>query len=185
MAPPFWINGALRSVIWLGAAGGLAYFKKPDGASLIAVPTDALGWLGGGIVLAGLAFHFWSSLTLARGERPGAAANTPVTDGPFRYIRNPIYLAGITLLLGVGLLYAPWRPVDLALPLLLFVYFHVSVVWVEEPALRRQFGSKYAETAGESRGGFLFQCHAHGLSNRTMQRTALHAAGDCQVVRSL
>jgi protein-S-isoprenylcysteine O-methyltransferase Ste14 len=146
--PPFWINGALRSVIWLGAAGGLAYFKKPEGASLLAVRTDALGWLGGGIVLAGLAFHFWSSLTLMRGERPGSAANTPVTDGPFRYIRNPIYLAGITLLLGVGLLYATWRPVDLALPLLLFVYFHVSVVWVEEPALRRQFGSKYAEYCG-------------------------------------
>ncbi len=101
MSPPFWINGALRSVIWLGAAGGLAYFKKPDGASFLAVRTDAAGWLGGGIVLAGLAFHFWSSVTLGRGERPGVAASTPVTDGPFQYVRNPIYLAGITLLLGV------------------------------------------------------------------------------------
>ena len=46
MAPPFWINAALRSVIWLGAAAGLAHFKKPDGASLLA---DALmplvGWV--------------------------------------------------------------------------------------------------------------------------------------------
>ena len=89
-APPFWIHAALRSVIWLGAAAGLAHFKKPDGASLLAVRTDAIGWLGGGIVLAGLAFHFWSSVTLARGERPGAAASTPVADGPFRYVRNPI-----------------------------------------------------------------------------------------------
>ena len=145
MAPPFWINAALRSVIWLGAAVGLAYFKKPDGASLLAVRTDAIGWLGGGIVLAGLALHFWSSVTLARGERPGAAASTPVTDGPFRYVRNPIYLAGITLLLGVGLLYSTWRAVDLALPLLLLVYFHLAVVWVEEPELRRQFGSEYEE----------------------------------------
>ena len=48
MTPPqFWINAALRSVIWLGAAVGLAYFKKPDGASLLAVRTDALGWLAG------------------------------------------------------------------------------------------------------------------------------------------
>ena len=145
MAPPFWINAALRSVIWLGAAAGWAYFKKPDGASLLAVRTDAIGWLGGGIVLAALALHFWSSATLARGERPGAAASTPVTDGPFRYVRNPIYLAGITLLLGVGLLYSPWRAVDLGLPLLLLVYFHVGVVRVEEPELRRRFGSKYEE----------------------------------------
>ncbi len=70
-------------------------------ASFLAVRTDAAGWLGGGIVLAGLAFHFWSSVTLGRGERPGVAASTPVTDGPFQYVRNPIYLAGITLLLGV------------------------------------------------------------------------------------
>ena len=145
MAPPFWINAVLRSFIWLGWAGGLAYFKKPDGASFLAVRTDAIGWLGGGIVLVGLVFHFWSSATLARGERQGAAASTPVTDGPFRYVRNPIYLAGITLLLGVGLLYSPWRAMDLGLPLLLLVYFHVAVVWVEEPELRRRFSSKYDE----------------------------------------
>jgi protein-S-isoprenylcysteine O-methyltransferase Ste14 len=145
VAAPFWTNAALRSVIWLGAALALAYFKKPNGASLFAVRTDAIGWLGGGIVLAGLALHFWSSATLGRGERRGAAANSPVTDGPFRYVRNPIYLAGITLLLGVGLLYAPWRAADFVLPLLLLLYFHVVVVRVEEPHLRRRFGSKYEE----------------------------------------
>jgi len=145
VAPQFWINAALPSVIWLGAAVGLAYFKKPDGASLLAVRTDAIGWLGGGIVLTGLALHFWSSATLGRGGRQGAAASTPVTDGPFRYVRNPIYLAGITLLLGVGLLYSPWRAVDLGLPLLLLLYFHVAVVLVEEPGLRRRFSSKYEE----------------------------------------
>lgn len=146
MAPPFWINAALRSVIWLGLAAGLAYLKKPDGASLLAIRTDAIGWLGGGIVLVGLSLHFWSSATLAKGERQGVAAVTPVTDGPFRYARNPIYLAGISLLLGVGLLYFPWRAwMDLGLPLLLLVYFHVAVVRIEEPELRRRFGPKYAE----------------------------------------
>ena len=122
---------------------GWAYLKKPDGASFLAVRTDAIGWLGGAIVLAGLALHFWSSATLARGERQGEAWSTLVTDGPFQYVRNPIYLAGITLLLGVGLLYSPWRAVDLGLPLLLLVYFHVAVVRVEEPELRRRFSLKY------------------------------------------
>src|SRR5262245_52465618 len=145
MTPQFWINAALRSVIWLGAAVGYAYFKKPDGASLLAVRTDAIGWLGGGVVFASLILHFWSTATLARGERQEGAASTPVTDGPFRYVRNPIYLAGITLLLGVGLLYSPWRAMDLGLPLLLLVYFHVAVVRVEEPELRQRFGAKYEE----------------------------------------
>jgi protein-S-isoprenylcysteine O-methyltransferase Ste14 len=145
VTPQFWINAATRSIIWLGAAAGYAYFKKPDGASLLAVRTDALGWLGGVILLAGLALHFWSTATLARGERQGWDATTPVTDGPFRYVRHPIYLAGILLLLGVGLLYAPWRALDLGLPLLLLAYFHVAVVRFEEPELRRRFGPKYDE----------------------------------------
>jgi protein-S-isoprenylcysteine O-methyltransferase Ste14 len=145
VTPQFWINAALRSVIWLGAAAVYAYFKKPDGASLLAVRTDALGWLGGGVVLASLALHFWSTATLARGERQGWDASEPVTNGPFRYVRNPIYLAGIGLLLGVGLLYSPFRALDLGLPLLLLVYFHLAVVRVEEPELQERFGSKYEE----------------------------------------
>ena len=124
MTPPqFWINAALRSVIWLGAAVGLAYFKKPDGASLLAVRTDALGWLAGVICTRRLRSPCVETATLARGERRGTAASTPVTDGPFRYVRNPIYLAGITLLLGVGLLYSPWRAMDVGLPLLLLCTF--------------------------------------------------------------
>jgi protein-S-isoprenylcysteine O-methyltransferase Ste14 len=143
--PQFWINAALRSVIWLGGAACLAYFKKPHGASVFAVRTDAIGWLAGAIAFAGLVLHFWSSVSLARSERQGAEADAPVMDGPFRYVRNPIYLAGITLLLGVGLLYSTWRPSDLALPLFLLLYFHVAVVKVEEPALRQRFGVKYDE----------------------------------------
>jgi protein-S-isoprenylcysteine O-methyltransferase Ste14 len=145
VAPQVWINAALRSVIWLGVAVGWAYLKKPDEASLLGVRTDAIGWLGAGIVLAGLTLHFWSSATLVRGERQGAPASTLVKDGPFRYVRNPIYLAGVTLLLGVGVLYLPWRVVDQGLPLLLLAYFHVAVVRLEEPELRRRFGSKYEE----------------------------------------
>ncbi|MCC7009481.1 MAG: isoprenylcysteine carboxylmethyltransferase family protein [Acidobacteria bacterium] len=143
MSPQSWINTALRSVIWLGAAAGWAYLQKPDGATVVTVRTDAIGWLGGGIVLAGLVLHFWGSAALARGERRGASR--PVTDGPFRYIRHPIYLAGIVLLLGVGLLCAPLRAVDVGVPLLLLAYFHVAVVRVEEPELRRRFGSTYEE----------------------------------------
>ena len=116
----FWINATLRSVIWLGMAGFLAYHKKPDGASVLAVRTDAIGWLGGSIVVAGVAFHLWSNVSLARGERQAAETSALVTDGAFRR-SDPIYLAGITLLLGVGLLYSRWPAVDLVLPLLLLL----------------------------------------------------------------
>ena len=146
VTPPLWVNAAIRSVIWLGGAAGLAYVKKPDGASVLAMRPDAIGWLAGGICVAGLALHVWSNVSLARGERQAMAGTSLlVTDGPFWYARNPIYLAGITLLLGVGLLYPTWEAKDLVLPLLLLVYFHLAVVRVEEPALRQHFGPTYEE----------------------------------------
>jgi protein-S-isoprenylcysteine O-methyltransferase Ste14 len=146
VTPPTWVNAAIRSVIWLGGAAGLAYLKKPDSASVLAVRPDAVGWLAGGICVAGLALHVSSNVSLARGEHQAAAGTSPlVTDGPFGYVRNPIYLAGITLLLGVGLLYPTWQARDLLLPLLLLVYFHLAVVRVEEPALRQHFPSTYEE----------------------------------------
>lgn len=149
MTPQFWINTALRSVIWFGASLGWAYSKTPDSGSLLDVRTDAVGWMGRVIVLAGLALHCWSTASLARGERHGSAALTPVDKGAFRYVRNPIYIAGIMLLLGVGLLYAPWRAIDAGLPLLLLLYFHVAVVYVEEPDLRRRFGPTYERYCDE------------------------------------
>jgi protein-S-isoprenylcysteine O-methyltransferase Ste14 len=96
--------------------------------------------------MVGLALHIWSNVTLARGERQATAGTSPlVMDGPFRYVRNPIYLAGITLLLGVGLLYPGWQAKDLVLPLLLLMYFHWAVVRLEEPALRQLFSQRYEE----------------------------------------
>jgi protein-S-isoprenylcysteine O-methyltransferase Ste14 len=146
MAQPFWIHAVSRSIVWLGGAGCLAYVKTPDGVSFLAVRPDAVGWLGGGIALAGLASHVWSNVTLARGERRSAAGESAlVADGPFRYVRNPIYVAGIALMLGVGLLYPGWSVVDLVLPLILLVFFHLRVVRFEEPALRQRFGRNYDE----------------------------------------
>jgi protein-S-isoprenylcysteine O-methyltransferase Ste14 len=138
-----WANALIRSIIWLGGAGLYASWKKPAAVSVLDVRTDAPGWLGVALLGAGLAMHCWSNVVLAAHDpAPGQAATLAAT-GPFRFVRNPIYLAGIILFTGVGLLYGPWHLKDLVLPLVLFVYFHVAVVRVEEPALRRLFGASY------------------------------------------
>jgi len=138
-----WANALIRSVIWLGGAGLYAYLKKPDGFSVLDVRPDAVGWLGVGLVGAGVVLHGWSNVVLARHDpAPGLAATLAAT-GPFRIVRNPIYLAGIVLLTGVGLLYRSWHIKELVLPGVLFVYFHLAIVRVEEPALRRLFGANY------------------------------------------
>jgi len=140
-----WLNAALRSVVWLGAAALNAYLKKPRDGSLLDIRADAPGWLGAGLLGAGLALHCWSNVVLARRELASdqASAAALAVVGPYRFVRNPIYLAGISLFWGVGLLYAPWRVADLAGPAVLLVFFHLRVIRWEEPALRNRFGERY------------------------------------------
>jgi len=146
MAAPFWLNAVIRSLVWLGATVLLAFLKKPDGANFAAVRTGFAGWLGIGLLVAGLALHFWSNVSLAKGEyETRRGSDTLVAYGPYRFVRHPVYLAGILLLLGAGLLYSPMVKADLVGGLVLLVYFHIFVVRAEEPALRRRFGPRYEE----------------------------------------
>jgi protein-S-isoprenylcysteine O-methyltransferase Ste14 len=140
-----WANALIRSVIWLGGAGFYASIKKPAGGSILDLRTDALGWLGAGLLAAGLVLHCWSNVVLARHDPAPDQAATLAATGPFRFTRNPIYLAGITMLAGIGLLYGTWQVDDLILPAALFLYFHLAVVYLEEPGLRSRFGAGYGD----------------------------------------
>ena len=146
MTTSSWVNAALRSIVWLGAVAWLAYLKKPDGGSVLAVRADAIGWLGAGLLVAGLAFHIWSNVSLARGEDAGGPAPTQlVVVGPYHHVRNPIYLAGVPLRLGTYLLHSTWRRGDAVAAVVLMAFFQLRVVRSEEPALRRRFGVAYEE----------------------------------------
>ena len=143
MAATFWRNAVLRSLVWLGAVAFLAYLKK-RAASIAAIRGDSIDWLGGGLLSVGLALHLWSNVTLARGERAASQGAAKLeTDGPYAFVRHPIYLAGVPLLLGTCLLYSQVTGPDLVAGLVLLALFHLRVVRGEEPALRRQFGQSY------------------------------------------
>jgi protein-S-isoprenylcysteine O-methyltransferase Ste14 len=64
-----------------------------------------------------------------------------VPGGPYRWVRNPMYLGALLLLVGFGLWYASLSMVLLALPALALA--HLFVVLYEEPTLRRRFGVPY------------------------------------------
>ena len=66
-----------------------------------------------------------------------------VAFGPFRYVRNPMSLGAVILLIGFGLCY---RSISILLSaLLLFLIFHLVAVFVEEPGLEKRFGGSYRE----------------------------------------
>jgi len=66
-----------------------------------------------------------------------------VTAGPYRLVRNPMYLLYVVFMLGEAILYRSW-------PLLVYtagfwLLAHAFVVGVEEKGLRRRFGAEYED----------------------------------------
>ncbi|HZC77232.1 MAG TPA: isoprenylcysteine carboxylmethyltransferase family protein, partial [Ktedonobacterales bacterium] len=64
-----------------------------------------------------------------------------VVQGPYRWVRNPMYIAVLAVVLGEALLFRSFLLVGYAL--LVWAIVHTFVVTVEEPSLRRQFGVSY------------------------------------------
>jgi protein-S-isoprenylcysteine O-methyltransferase Ste14 len=64
-----------------------------------------------------------------------------VVRGLFRYVRNPMYVAVVSVIVGQALWLA--RPALLAYAGLVWLAFHLFVLAYEEPTLRRQFGGEY------------------------------------------
>jgi protein-S-isoprenylcysteine O-methyltransferase Ste14 len=118
-------------------------FDRPLGVSL-ADEVEALGVIlmaaGAILVLA------CASVFISRGRGTPAIFDAPrafVATGPYQYVRNPMYVGGMMLLIGFGLCE---RSVSiLFMALVLFVLIHLFVVFYEEPTLTRKFGTSYQE----------------------------------------
>lgn len=64
-----------------------------------------------------------------------------VASGPYRYVRNPMYIGAAAVIFGAGLVLSSPSIVMLALAFLLIM--HLFVVVYEEPALDGKFGVSY------------------------------------------
>jgi len=72
---------------------------------------------------------------------PIAPPEKLVVTGLYRYVRNPIYIAVVAVILGQALLFGDGRL--LWCGALLWLSFHVWVVMIEEPTLKEKFGTEY------------------------------------------
>jgi protein-S-isoprenylcysteine O-methyltransferase Ste14 len=102
-------------------------------------------WPGAALIGAGLVLDlwcFWVFLTVGRGT-PATwdAPRRVVAVGPYRWVRNPIYIGALLAVTGGAWLF-------LSLPLVVYTIvlalgFHLLVVAYEEPTLQARFGEEY------------------------------------------
>ena len=103
--------------------------------------------LGLVFVVLGAALVLWCLVTFAFVGRGTAAPFDPprqlVTVGPYRFVRNPIYIGAIIAMLGAALFY--WSAALGAYALVVLIVTHLLVRFYEEPHLRRVFGQPYED----------------------------------------
>lgn len=129
------------------------------GFVLVYMPARLLSWSGivrpaaievrqvAGMVIgaAGAAVALWCIFTFASIGRGTPAPFDPprrlVIQGPYRFVRNPMYI-GAGLALGSAALFYESLPL-LGYAGLFFLATHLFVLWYEEPTLLRTFGQEY------------------------------------------
>ncbi|HZF10760.1 MAG TPA: methyltransferase [Thermoanaerobaculia bacterium] len=114
------------------------------------IPWSTPEWLRPlGFVLAGLGGLLALSCIVVftfRGRGTPAPFDAPrvfVATGPYRFVRNPMYLGAAGVLAGAGL--AVRSPAILFLTLGFLLLMHGFATLYEEPTLRARFGDSYAQ----------------------------------------
>ena len=113
----------------------------------VALP-DTLRWaVGPFLIAAGNLVVWWGVFSIGLKATSGARGEL-ITSGPYRFSRNPQYLADIAILIGLGLLFAsPW-----VWPVVIIGVIALALApFAEEPWLRDQYESRYREYCAETR----------------------------------
>jgi hypothetical protein len=147
---PDYHNGAagLRHIeVWGFLRNGSAWFRFADRMSRPLYEHFATYWNGALIAmvllaLAGACLRVWGASYLGAStvQRGGMVGDHVIADGPYRFVRNPLYLG--TILHTVALA-AMMRPDAAVLCVLLIVLVQLRLIGREEPYLREQLGTPY------------------------------------------
>ncbi len=145
------LRGALLATafvaLWVWIALQVRHLDLALGISLPAWLQPA-GWIllaaGGALGLACV----WLFLTAGRGTpAPFDPPRNFVAIGPYRLVRNPMYVGGLAAMAGAGLILR--SAAILLLALLVWGLVHLMVVYYEEPDLKKRFGSSYLQYTGK------------------------------------
>jgi protein-S-isoprenylcysteine O-methyltransferase Ste14 len=144
---PVWLRATIFILLAPGSvAGWLPWYVAGSPRAPWSV---AHGWWRAGAVLTliGWAVLLWCARDFAlRGRGTPAPYDAPrslVTSGLYRYLRNPMYVAVLTAILGQAIWY---RSASVALyAVIIALCCHTFVMLYEEPRLTSLFGDAYTE----------------------------------------
>ena len=138
-----WLRNLLFTVVVPGTGGVLIpwWILARDHAA-----PDPAAWYAVAVIVLGAALYFWCLWAFASVGRGTPGPWDPprrfVAAGPYRWVRNPMYISALLVVVGEAWLFR-------SVPLLAYavaaaVFFHLFVIGYEEPTLRRRFGEPYA-----------------------------------------
>src|SRR5215510_5478486 len=107
------------------------------------------------LVVCGVVIAIWGRRTMqAAGTNvdPHRPVTVLVKNGPFRFSRNPLYMALVFLFLGLSLVVNTWWGIVLLFPVLIIM--HWGVILREERYLDQKFGASYQEYRSKVRRYF-------------------------------
>ncbi len=130
----------------LPALVGLGGRRIDRGIGLPPLPIGTTGRLfGAGLTTAGFSLGFWSvgaQLDRGRGTPlPVMPTRELLTDGPFRYCRNPMTLGAISAYLGIALMARTVAGTTISLSLAAALLAYLKLL--EERELTERFGEPY------------------------------------------
>jgi protein-S-isoprenylcysteine O-methyltransferase Ste14 len=142
-------RAALGSFVFLFVGPGVVDFVVPWALTRWEMHDSplVLRIVGGVLIAAGVAvlLHgFWRFVVEGVGTpSPVRPTQHLVVGGAYRYVRNPIYLANTSIILGQALLLGRLKLLVYAVGV--FIAFVAFVQFYEEPTLRRKFGEEYED----------------------------------------
>ncbi len=140
-----WLSLMLRPITFLGMLALIVFYALDNGESswiVVSLP-DWLRWLGVGLGIISLPLlvwvhdtlrEFWST-TLQVQDR-----HELIMEGPYRWVRHPMYSALSFLFVGLSLISAVWPLLVLAV---VMMPFFNRVASREETMMIEQFGEEY------------------------------------------
>ena len=145
----------------VAVVGSLLFLVVAPGTLAVFVPFWISGWRVAPPLVGFVGFRVLGALLMAAGlpvlldsfarfalkglgtPAPIAPPERLVVTGLYRHVRNPIYVALTSLIVGQALFFGDVRLFEYGLGL--WAFFYIWVLALEEPELRARFGAEYRD----------------------------------------